>query len=364
VKILIDELKGSTGVAHVPDSHATRRILSVMYGRSLLDKKIVSDRLLKRTLVLSDLELMAAVRVGEACEGTGCHGALSNNLCLMRDVGTDPGDPSETCELYIADSKTAYPRYANFMGRSSGIGIESARHIRELWQEMGIKIDEKIEDGLIVERPDYWVVRISMADMNKDEYKRFRTAVANCTEVAEVARQSKATLLKSKERREAETRGEEAKYVNVAGGAKDSETIKKTLKYFKSKGLGKFLDVVPGPLLRATHGYTLTHMPLKTDSSYKHLIGALKAAWEISNEMEDPDLELDLEGLEKPKWAHHSFRRTADMMARRSMKETGVTKEDIDDMFGWKQAERAKDMQVHYDVRRHRARRAAITMMI
>lgn len=28
------------------------------------------------------------------------------------------------------------------------------------------------------------------------------------------------------------------------------------------------------------------------------------------------DLELDLEGLSEPKWAHHSFRRTADRFAR------------------------------------------------
>ena len=59
-------------------------------------------------------------------------------------------------------------------------------------------------------------------------------------------------------------------------------------------------------------------MPLSKDSSYTHLIGALKQAWEISSNLPEPDLELDLEGLEEPKWAHHSLRRTSDRFARQS----------------------------------------------
>ena len=131
-----------------------------------------------------------------------------------------------------------------------------------------------------------------------------------------------------------------------------------------SAGLGRFIDQVPSPLLRASHGKLLTHMPIAVGSSYKHLIGALKGAWEISSAMEEPDLELDLEGLEKPKWAHHTFRRTSDRFARASMKETGVSEVDIDDQFGWEQAERAKKQQLAYAGRQHRAQRARITMMI
>ena len=105
-------------------------------------------------------------------------------------------------------------------------------------------------------------------------------------------------------------------------------------------------------------------MPLSRDSSYTHLMGALKRAYELSQEEEGPDLELDLEGLEKPKWGHQTFRRTADRLARRHAKETGAKKEDIDDLFGWKQAERAKDMQLHYAGPQERALHARITMML
>ena len=80
--------------------------------------------------------------------------------------------------------------------------------------------------------------------------------------------------------------------------------------------------------------------------------------------MEEPDLELDLEGLEEPKWGHHSLRRTSDKIARNSIAETGADKEDIDEMYGWKQAERAKDMQIAYAGRRERSRRARVSMMI
>ena len=68
--------------------------------------------------------------------------------------------------------------------------------------------------------------------------------------------------------------------------------------------------------------------------------------------------------MTSPKWAHHTFRRTADRMARDAMAETGASKEDIDDLFGWQQAERAKDMQLHYAGPQERALHARITMML
>ena len=70
------------------------------------------------------------------------------------------------------------------------------------------------------------------------------------------------------------------------------------------------------------------------------------------------------EALTSPKWAHHTFRCTADRMARDSAAETGATKDDIDDLFGWLQAERAKDQQKAYAGIAERSVRARCTMMI
>ena len=49
--------------------------------------------------------------------------------------------------------------------------------------------------------------------------------------------------------------------------------------YLTKKGLGAFIDEVPGPLFRSTHGRLITHMPLTPDSSYTHAMGALKRAY-------------------------------------------------------------------------------------
>ena len=360
VKQVVKELGKSHGVAAVPDTHATRRILSIMFERTLDE---VSESLRARSKVMATLEVMGGVRVGESCGGGDGHGALANDLCLMRPVGSEPGCEEETVELWVADSKTLYPRYVNFVGKSRGIGIEAAAHVRALWKEAGLKITTTIEDGLIVERPDYWVTRVSLVDMSDAQVEKLKRMLSNCVS-GDVSLQAKASLVKLQQRRQAKTRGEEHKYVNIAGGEKDGKQLRDAEALLRAHGLAQFADAVPGPLLRATHGRRLSHMPLAVESSYTQVIGALKRAWSISQSMDEPDVDLDLEGLEKPKWAHHSFRRTADRIARATMAETGALKEDLDDMFGWKQAERAQDMQSHYAGRLERSKRARITMMI
>ena len=71
---------------------------------------------------------------------------------------------------------------------------------------------------------------------------------------------------------------------------------------------------------------------------------------------------LDLCGLEKPLWGHHSFRRMADTNARRNMARTGVTEMDIDLMFGWQERMYNQRMQFHYDTYFSRGTRYRVTM--
>ena len=220
-----------------------------------------------------------------------------------------------------------------------------------------------IEDGMVVERPDYWVVRVSLLGMNDQTVRRLKGAIEG-TRGGDMALHAKASLAKIDERLKATTKGEEYRYVNIAGGPRGGPQIRAAKERLEACGLGSHVNVVPGPLIRATRGRLLQHMPLAVASSYTHAIGALKAAWEISKEMEEPDLELDLEGLEEPKWAHHTFRRTGDRMARASMEETGVTEETIDEVYGWNQAARAKVQQIQYAGRADRSKRARVTMMI
>ena len=206
--------------------------------------------------------------------------------------------------------------------------------------------------------------------MNDAEVSKLSTALQRSGEAIELALNAKASLFYVGLRTGAQTGSEKYRYVNVAAGAWDASSrqfsgpLRAARDLLASRGLGNFLDIVPGPLFRATHGKRLSHMPLTTRSSYTHLMGALRGAWDISSSMEEPDEELDLDGLESPKWGHQTFRRTADKIARASTSETGASKTDIDDMFGWKQAERAKDMQMHYSGYGDRVHRAKITMLV
>ena len=81
-------------------------------------------------------------------------------------------------------------------------------------------------------------------------------------------------------------------------------------------------------------------MPLVPDSSI-NILRALKEAYEISCEMNEPDLEMSLLAWTS-EVGHHSFRRGADKMARDTMKKSGADKGDIDVTFGWKQKERRR----------------------
>mgnify|MGYP007125929686 CR=1 FL=1 len=61
-----------------------------------------------------------------------------------------------------------------------------------------------------------------------------------------------------------------------------------------------------------------------------------------------PDPEMVVQGLARPQWGHHSFRRLADTVARHTMGETGASEQDIDITFGWMEAFYSAKMQMHY----------------
>ena len=86
-------------------------------------------------------------------------------------------------------------------------------------------------------------------------------------------------------------------------------------------------------------------------------------AYELAN-ADSPDPEMELEGLDAPMWGHHSCRRCADTVARRTMHLTGATSRDIDIMFGWKEAFYSKEMQLHYETSMDRERRCLVTSMM
>ena len=124
------------------------------------------------------------------------------------------------------------------------------------------------------------------------------------------------------------------------------------------------LDGLAGPLLRATDGKKLTHMPLQSSSTYAHLSKAVLEAYHISRKMAEPDTELDL-GDNDPldlKIGNHWARRKADAVARETAKEYELSVELIDEYFGWDQKARRRKQQIHYSGRTKLLKLARITM--
>ena len=210
-----------------------------------------------------------------------------------------------------------------------------------------MQLVESVEGGMRLERPDYWVVRVSFVAMSDAKFALFLRHVTD-TLVEVVAEQAQATVYYAKKRKGATTLPEEMRYVNIAGGTRHGMKVAAAWAWVVQHGLEAYSSIVPGPLMRATLGFKLTHMPLSSSSTYTHLIGAMERAYEISKGMDEPDLELDLQGLPEPAFGNHSLRRQGDKVARDSMGKTGVTKETIDFQFGWLLKALMLDMQMHY----------------
>ena len=314
-----------------------------------------------RTLALCMLEVLAGLRVGEATSSGDLHGLEANSLCFLRPAGSATEDNlGETVEVVVKDSKTGPGRHAAFVAKTKGTcALEGGKFMKSWLQVAGIDLESKVEGGYKVTSPNYWVARVSMAAWSKKELNSFIEAVVN-TQNEHIAKQTSAIVKYAKERSRATNLSEELRYVNVAGGASDGKdvfdrTLTSVWKWLCQQDLDKYTTLVPGPLIRSTVGKVLTHMPLSTGSTYTHLIGAMDRAYTISEKMMEPDKELDLQGLNKPKWGNHSLRRHSDKVARESLHlheapslGIEVDKQLVDYFFGWLLKERNKDMQLHY----------------
>jgi len=276
----------------------------------------------------------------------------------------------ETIEARVRDSKTgASGRFVNFAGISKGCKVPAAAYVRTLWEWMGVHITTKEDGGFMVERPDFSVARLNLLGMPeaiKDRVKRALEVEASCdSKYPSVAEHARVSLKYLNQRYAAQNLAELSKYVNVAGGPLQGPELQMARAWASENGFSRWVELLPGPFLRSSEPGSgrLTIMPMQVESTYTHHIGALKAAYEISSKMVEPDLELELGEAEEPHWANHSMRRFSDKVARESMEETGVTTMDIDIHYGWNEAKRRKSMQLHYEGmdRAQRVKRARVT---
>ena len=385
IKAQVKEIQKVCGIEPDPCTQTTRRLITLMDEETI--QKVCSKGrdeklnmiLTYRTRVLLVLELLAGLRVGEATSSGDLHGLEANSLCFLNPAGPASDDKlGETVEVVVKDSKTGPGRHAAFVAKTQGPCALEGGNILKTWlQTADMAMGAVFEGGFTVITPNYWVARVNLASWKKTLLDRFMEAVSR-TKNEVIAKQSAAIIKYTKERYAATSLGEELRYVNVAGGYQVTkgcydDELAYALDWLEQQGFGKYTTVVPGPLVRSTLGKVLTHMPLSTGSTYTHLVGAMNAAHAISEGMAEPDVELDLQGLDKPKWGNHSLRRHSDKVARESMhkhKSSGfqfeVNKELIDYFYGWLLKERNKDMQLHYAGLDRVARRglARVTMFL
>ena len=350
VKAVIKEITGNLGLEPEPCILPSRRIIRIGLDTTIPRAAKGNEYILARSIALLTLELAGGLRVGEATGGGELHGLLANQCRLAQVLQPNKWNIKEMVLCQIDSSKTKFGRCVAICGETQGaLNFKAAQHIRKLWAVSGFSLTKGASDGLTFERPDYWVVKITIIDMRDEVFERLLQAF-QCCQVPEVLLHARYSVLRLQEKRRAKTLGEEKQSVNIAGGALKGREVVEASAWLNREGFEKYTDVVEGPLLRATHGPKVTHMPLQPGSTYTHLGDAMLEAYSISAKLPELDTELDLGGCdpEHPKMGNHWARRKADQVARDNMNEMEVDEELIDEQFGWNQMARRKKQQIHY----------------
>ena len=383
VKAHAKEFIKKRGKEHAPRTTATSAMLDACTQQVIPERWPESSRgannyLRSRWTLELLVEGVGGARVGEAVGAGDFHGLMANNTSIVSHPEFAAQKWSrEVVELKLEHSKTGAPRYLDLAGTTQLTEQPVADALRRYWREAGMTVvvdDRSAGGGARIERPDYWVVRVCFLGMGQQgassEFSRFMAAVKSSA-VPAIQEVKSATMSYARQRMKADGPGSQAKkYVNIAGGAASSSAVREAVEEMNRAGLGAFVSVVPGPLIRATLGFSVTHMPLSTNSTFGTVKELLTDACKKANEQTlDPD--LDLQGLLEADWNNHSLRRLSDTTARRYMKDTRFGREpvepwEIDAYHGWNEAEMAKDMQMHYSQMslRERIKQARITCML
>ena len=379
VKAHLKDLWGKRGTEHVPRTTATSSMLShsvstVIPAMWPKGARASHGYLASRWSLECLVEGVAGARVGEAVGGGDFHGLMANNTSIIAHPDfAEQKWSKEVVELKLEHSKTGNPRYLNVAGTTQLSDLPVAASLRSFWREAGIATTVEDIGGARIERPDYWVVRVALAGMSTEGANaQFSRLLRLLSDSAAFAREhARVAISYAKQRKKADGPGSAAKrYVNVAGGRSSSAGVAAAVRALRAAGFGEFVSVVPGPLIRATSGFCVTHMPLSTSSTFKTVKEILTSACRLANEATaDPD--LDLQGLLEALWTNHSLRRMSDTAARRYMNDVSYGRDrvepwEIDLLYGWNEAEMSKDMQMHYAKMslRERIKQARISCMI
>ena len=136
-------------------------------------------------------------------------------------------------------------------------------------------------------------------------------------------------------------------------------------------GLGRMeqeINLIPAPLLRATHnaGNLLMPMPYTYAAAYAMQEKMFKEVHLRVGLGGEPDPEFDLQGHAVERFGQHSWRRLGEKVARDSKDFHQLEDTDTDLYSGWDLHEHSRDMQLHYagQQRSIRVKRRRLTMMM
>jgi len=137
VKAVCREIEQCIGELAVPCTQSTRRLIAIMFGRTLTEacaRARNSSYMLARSRLLTVVEVLGGLRVGEALGGGDGHGLLAPNCAILEPLTETCAELGTTIEAHIEDSKTGVSgRYVNFVGTSRTLKLEAERYLRELW---------------------------------------------------------------------------------------------------------------------------------------------------------------------------------------------------------------------------------------
>ena len=380
LKAHVKTFASATGKDRTPKTAATPRMMSVLTSEVIParwptlnvagGRKALHEYMRNRWALEILTEAVGGARIGEAVGGGDFHGLMANHVCVIRHPDCKEKWNREVVEFKLEHSKTGHARYLNVAGTTQISELKVAEALRGFWQASGLNTVTEQQAGAEVTRADYWVVRVSLLGVDEADLESLGELLSSATD-SEIVKHAKATMTYARERHKAFGVGSQAKkYVNVTGGQATSVSIAAAVDLLKKNGWAKYASVVPGPLIRATSGFLITHMPLSTASTFDTTKKLLTSSCEVANR-DSPDPHLDLQGRTVPVWTTHSLRRLSDTNARRFMKDTRFGRKPVEPweinlLYGWNEAEMEKDMQMHYATMGlwERIQQARITCMI
>ena len=352
VKAHVKDLLTEVGIEHEPATEATPRMMECIVNK-LINQRWSDPFIRGRERVQIEAEGLGGCRIGEVAGAGECHGVLANETCIITDPNAEPGSVSHrVVEFKLEHSKTGFSRYLDYTGSTQNVSISAADHLMGYWSLANLKVNTDMQDGMMVQRPDYYVLRVSLLGLDEARFERLLGWASTCRiKAIEYGVKHLQTASKARQRWGARGIGsQEKKFYNLMGGQFSNPDLERGRQALLLKGYE--VAVVPGPLLRATTGGArpqATHMPLAVSSTFAPTKELLEKAYEMS--MEDPanpDPHLNLRRGEQPKWSTHSLRRLAATTARRHRERSGATVDEIDLYFGWKEKVLKKAMQMHY----------------